>query len=126
MSISQRQFEHLTEMGISLWQHRSQDNNSSESSSPEQTFIQVKLNELSKQQFFSDLLLSIDVSIGEITEQVDHLDLGLFNWFFVDASKQESPIQFQQNSLYTPALEQLSKRPELKKALWQTISQKLL
>ena len=126
MSISQRQFDHLTEMGISLWQHRNQVQAIPNTKITEQSFIHVKLADIAKQQFFGDVLLSIDISIGEVKEHNNHLDLGLFDWFFVDSNQKNEEIHFQQNSLYTPSLAQLSEQPELKQALWKMISEEIL
>lgn len=133
MSINQRQYQQLTEMGISLWQHNPiafkealsvQNNTAHEISYLEQDVD--SLAELTKQTFFTDLLLTFELSIGEITAQKDHLDLGLFNWFFYDEQNKAAPIQCSENKLMSPSIELIRKSPVLKKQLWQTITTTLL
>ena len=119
MSINQHQFEQLTEMGISLWQHRDSQNKTLETHS--QSYLDINLKNLAKQQLFNDILLATGLSIGEINQQGDHLDLGLFNWYFTDKS---SPVEIQwlEQQLITPAIAEISKSPALKKQLWQLLS----
>ena len=85
MSINQRQYQQLTEMGISLWQSNSIAFNNTPSIQTNVEHNISYLNQdieslaaLTKQTFFTDLLLTFELSIGEITAQQDHLDLGLF------------------------------------------------
>ena len=76
MSINQRQYQQLTEMGISLWQHKptafnnispAQRNSENDSHYLKQDI--ESLNILTKQTFFTDLLLMLELSIGEVTAQ---------------------------------------------------------
>lgn len=129
MSINQRQFEQLTEMGISLWQTRNSDN---KQSSPNSNSLYLKqssvtLKKLTEITFFIDILTCFNLSIGEVTPQTDHLDCGLFNWFFSAQINMPTtePIQWCDNKLISPSIELLSKSPALKKQLWQTIMNNL-
>jgi len=133
MSINQKQYQQLTEMGISLWQHRSrafkdystaQNNSEADISYLKQDTKSLDI--LTKQTFFTDLLLTFELSIGEVTAQKDHLDLGLFNWFFYADQNKVSTIQSTNNKLMSPSVELMSKSPALKKQLWQTIMTNLL
>ncbi len=133
MSINQRQYQQLTEMGISLWQHKSTEFQtvlvSKSDSEDKVSYIKQDSNKvelLAKQAFFTDLLLILDLSIGEITANKDHLDLGLFNWFFYTEENKTSPIYYAENKLVTPSIELIRKSPCLKKQLWQTIATHLL
>ncbi|MDX2369668.1 MAG: DNA polymerase III subunit psi [Colwellia sp.] len=133
MSINQRQYQQLTEMGISLWQHRptafqntlSIEHNSEHDISYLEQDIE-SLNTLTKQTFFTDLLLTLELSVGEVTAQKDHLDLGLFNWFFYTDENKASSIHCTDNKLMSPSIELIRKSPALKKQLWQTITTHLL
>ena len=121
MSINQHQFEQLTEMGISLWQHRSGDSQNKSVPTHSNSYLDIDLKNLATQQLFNDVLLATGLSIGEINQQGDHLDLGLFNWYFTDKS---SPVKIQwlEQQLITPAIAEISKSPTLKKQLWQLLS----
>jgi DNA polymerase III psi subunit len=123
MSINQHQFEQLTEMGISLWQHRtSQSVNATPQTQPN-NYLDIDLNELAKQQLFNDILLATGLSIGEISHQDDHLNLGLFNWYFTSVSS-KNEIQWLEQQLITPTIAEISKSPALKKQLWQLLTKK--
>lgn len=122
MSINSHQFEQLTEMGISLWQRKSVDNSNTAEENTDATthkYDEIDLHALSKLQFFNDILLCSGLSIGEVTQQGDHLDLGLFNWFF---DVEQSDIRWTEQQLFTPSMDKVSKSPQLKKQLWQVLS----
>jgi len=126
MGINQRQFDQLTEMGISLWHHRSSEKLVSTHSVPN---ITINLEQLSKIQLFNDILLSLNISIGEVNEQQGLLNLGLINWQFLDnkdKSNNESEITFDNNLLLTPSLDTLSTSITLKRQLWHIITNKIL
>ncbi|MBL4765463.1 MAG: DNA polymerase III subunit psi [Colwellia sp.] len=133
MSINQRQYQQLSEMGISLWQHKPTafQNISSTQNNSEYNIRYLKHNieslaALSKQTFFTDILLALELSIGEVTAQTDHLDLGLFNWFFYADQDKTSSIHCADNKLISPSIELIRKSHALKKQLWQTITTNLL
>lgn len=133
MSINQRQYDQLTEMGISLWQHKAVafDHNSSDEHSAEQknNYIQPNheyLSALAKQTIFTDILLSLGLSIGEVCPKKDHLDLGLFNWYF-NAKEQDIPsIHCTENNLVSPSITLISQSSSLKKQLWLNIINNLI
>ncbi|WP_057830587.1 DNA polymerase III subunit psi [Colwellia sp. TT2012] len=120
MSINQNQFEQLTEMGISLWQSRSRDNKNDTAQDHVQSYLDIDLKDLAKQQLFNDILLAAGLSIGEIKHQGDHLDLGLFNWYFTSKSL-PGEMHWLEQQLITPAIAEISKSPTLKKQLWQIL-----
>lgn len=120
MSINQHQFEQLSEMGISLWQHRTCDSPKDHVQAQSKHYLDIDLKYLASQQVFNDILLAIGLSIGEINHQSDHLDLGLFNWYFTAASHHE--IKWIEQKLFTPSITELSKSPTLKKQLWQLLT----
>jgi hypothetical protein len=121
MSINQHQFEQLTEMGISLWQHRTDETPSDKVALQPKSYLNIKLNDLTSQQLFNDIILAAGLSIGEINYQSDHLNLGLFNWYFTEKSSQNE-IQWLEQQLITPSIAEISKSPALKKQLWQLLS----
>jgi len=136
MTITSRQFEQLTEMGIDLWQSRlscdiedTQQNNFL-AQSPQ------SLTSLTKQKLFSDILHSLNLTIGEVKAQDDHLDIGLFNWYFVDKELNENSIEETtqenaiinciDNKLISPCIETIAQSANLKKQLWHAIANNLL
>lgn len=121
MSINQDQFEQLTEMGISLWQHRTCDVPNDNDGAHPKSYIDIDLNDLASQQLFNDILLALNLSAGEVNHQSDHLDLGLFNWFFT--ARPHNEIQWGEQQLFTPSITEISKSPMLKKQLWQLLTE---
>jgi len=117
MTVTKRQFALLDAMGIKLWCARTTENqeNSAEQELPER--LEIDLEKLKASQLFNDILLSINLSIAEISCQDKSLNLGLFNWIFSSQDK----ISFENNLLITPPLETLATRPTLKSQLWQLI-----
>jgi len=72
MSISSRQFKQLTEMGITLWHPRQAKNTlttiscQKSQASSHKTYDKVDLANLTRSQCFNDILLAMNLSIGEI------------------------------------------------------------
>lgn len=133
MSINQRQFEQLTEMGISLWQRKTvaveQSPSTEHSAQQKNNYIEPNheyLTSLAKQTIFTDILLSLALSIGEVLPKKDHLDLGLFNWYFNAQAQDEPAIHCADNNLVSPSINLISQSPLLKKQLWQTIAKHLV
>ncbi|PKI14206.1 DNA polymerase III subunit psi [Colwellia sp. 12G3] len=124
MSINQHQFEQLTEMGISLWQHRTYEAPNDAVQTQSNNYLDIDLKELANRQLFNDILLATGLSIGEISHQDDHLNLGLFNWYFTSVSSQNQ-IQWLEQQLITPTIAEISKSPALKKQLWQLLTKKI-
>lgn len=121
MSINQHQFEQLTEMGISLWQRRTCDTPSDNVQVQSNYYLDIDLNDLTSQQIFNDILLALNLTVGEINHQRNHLDLGLFNWYFTAAPLDN--IQWSEQQLFTPSITEISKSPMLKKQLWQLLTE---
>lgn len=133
MSINQRQFDQLSEMGISLWQNKSipdvQNALPQGNVKLDENYVRQNdktLSDLIKQTIFVDILQSVDISIGEVNHKNDHIDLGLFNWYFNSKEDGESSIYCDNNNLFSPSVKLISQSPELKKQLWQIIMNNLL
>lgn len=124
MTIDQRQFNHLTEMGISLWQARTEQMSCQDKDTDEENVINIDITELTSNQFFADVLRSLNLSIADLTNKGNHLDIGLFDWYF--NSSKEQPISCQQRKLITPSIHDISHSAQLKKQLWQVIHKHLL
>ena len=122
MAITSRQFEQLSEMGISLWQSRATSNNDTVQADIYLPQSQQSLTALSKETIFTDILLSLNLTIGEITAKNDHLDCGLFDWHFLDKNE----ICYRDNKLFSPDIKLIAQSTQLKKQLWHTISHDLL
>lgn len=133
MPVNQKQFEQLTEMGISLWQHKTSsyehDLTTPKNVVKEDNYIPQDIEtlaDLTTQKIFTDILQSVDVSIGEISANKDHLDLGLFNWYFSAENHDASGLYCTNNNLFSPAITTISKSLELKKKLWLVLANHLL
>jgi len=128
MAITSKQFDQLTEMGISLWQSRGSDNTDNVEKESYQLQNQQSLTALTKQVLFGDILRSLNLTIGEVKAQNDHLDVGLFNWYFIDEKlhKEQLTINCIENKLISPSLEIIAQSASLKRQLWQTIARNLL
>ncbi len=124
MSINQHQFEQLTEMGITLWQHRTSGTPSDKIATQPKGYLNIDLKDLASQQLFNDIVLAAGLSIGEINHQSDHLNLGLFNWYFTEKSS-TNEIQWLEQQLFTPSITEISKSPVLKKQLWQLLTKQI-
>lgn len=136
MSIDQRQFEQLSEMGIKLWQRRdlsaqTNSNPLNQSNTPNSTqsntkkiYQKINLATLADNQCFNDILQAFNLTLGEISQQADHLDLGLLNWYFIEnEASNDIQITCLNNKLVTPAIHVIANSVKLKKQLWQIISQ---
>ena len=133
MSISQRQFDQLTEMGISLWQKKTLadehtpsttvNNQKTDNFLEQNDTILASITEL---KLFHDILRLLEISVGEVHHKNDHLDLGLFNWYFYAQDHTQPSINCKKNNLFSPSLQQIKESPELKKQLWLTIMNNLI
>lgn len=123
MITNAKQFNYLNAMGIGIWQQKDnpdvQQTNDESDKDCTENCLTVNLDKLCEQQLFIDLLQSLNVSLDQITLNKDHsLNIGLFNWQFT----QNPHSQYQNNTLTTPAIEQLEQTPQLKRQLWQLLS----
>ncbi len=121
MSINQKQFEHLTEMGISLWQRRTQQASNKNQAKNVSNYLAVDLTELAKKQLFTDIVLAAGLTIGEVKVKEDHVDLGLFNWYFT-TEQSTTKLIWQEQQLFTPAIDIISQSSSLKRQLWGILS----
>ncbi len=140
MAITSRQFEQLTEMGISLWQSRTHRCVDDSKQISYQVQSQQNLTTLTKNKLFNDILHSLNLTVGDVTVQGDHLDIGLFNWYFVNEnidknskenqteaiSQEKNSINCINNKLISPNIETIAQSSLLKKQLWHTIAKNLL
>jgi len=124
MTITQRQFNHLNEMGVMVWQRKAPV--SVEANKQNDTTIQNRVpidnNVLTQYNLLTDIFQCLALSVGEVTIEENMINLGLFNWQFIDTET----ITFSQNTLTTPALDTLINNSAFKKALWATIQQEVL
>jgi len=133
MTINSQHFEQLTEMGISLWQSRQDDVVSKSEVSRYIPQSETDLTKLHNDILFNDILLCLGITIGEVSVKADHLDAGIFNWYFTQRSTEQvvgtvnSPaIHSEKSNLFTPELTTIAQSPALKKQLWQTLTKHLL
>lgn len=121
MPINAKQFAYLTEMDIPLWQRKSlvdTDSQSSTSENEQKSMLNVSFESFSESQIFVDTLTSLSLSIDDVSWKDDHLDLGLFNWYFHDSDT----IHYQQGNLKTPIFDHIKQSHFLKKQLWSTFN----
>ncbi|MFT5756176.1 MAG: DNA polymerase III psi subunit [Alteromonadaceae bacterium] len=114
MSINHRQFTILQEMGIPLWQ---QKKSSIVDNSPNVLDIDIKT--LSQYHLFNDILLSLGLSLGEISCEKNQISLGLLNWQF----SEQNNISIDNNILITPEIKNIQQSPQLKAQLWQQLQE---
>lgn len=133
MSITSRQFEQLSAMGINLWQKKMHKQVDKVTAKSPQVYAKPNLTDLAKQLIFNDILLSLNLSISDVNAQHDHLDVGLFNWYFcanhlsqTTDNSHKTAIGFVDNKLFSPSIETIAASTILKKQLWQTIAGNLL
>lgn len=125
MTITKRQFNHLSEMGINVWQQRSASNTlkaDETESTLQAAIISIDENSLTQQTLFTDILQCLDLSLGEVTFENNLINLGLFNWQFIETDT----ISFTHNTLSTPAINAFITNNSLKKELWVTIQKEVL
>lgn len=121
MTINQRQFTQLKEMGIELWQRRelAEETAPNLNKIEQHSIIDVDLGKLVSQTLFSDILLCFQISPVEVSQNGQQLNLGLFNWQFSEGNT----ISVKNNTLTTPAIAEIQNDPELKATLWLTLNQ---
>ncbi|MCO4797947.1 MAG: DNA polymerase III subunit psi [Colwelliaceae bacterium] len=121
MSITTRQLSHLKEMGIGLWQRKSlTDPNQSKKQKPtKDSNIEQVSEEIINQIIFKDILLALTIEPVDISWEATHINLGLFNWQFVDNDN----ITFDKNILTTPSIQSITQSLSIKRKLWQIIIQ---
>jgi DNA polymerase III psi subunit len=117
MTISKRQFSHLQAMGIELWQLKKSANNENQNNNVDH--LDIELSALIETKIFTDILKSLDLSIGEVTCANNILSLGLLTWAF----SKESDISLTQHHLVTPTFHVLKDSAQLKQALWQKLQE---
>lgn len=127
MTITERQFNHLNEIGINVWLQRNTSSSTEDidiqSKNTSQTAIlPIDSNLLTQHIVFTDVLQSIDTSIGEVTIENNIINLGLFNWQFIETDS----IIFANSTLSTPVITTIENSVKLKKELWKTLQQKVL
>ncbi|GHE87700.1 DNA polymerase III subunit psi [Thalassotalea profundi] len=115
MITNAKQFSYLNAMGIDIWQQKHTDVEKDAG----QSHLVIDLDKLCKQQLFIDLIQSLNITLDQITLKSEHcLNLGLINWQF----SENNQTNYENNTLTTPAIEQLVEQPKLKRQLWQLLS----
>lgn len=124
MTVTQKQYSQLAEMGINVWKSRAEPKNSDviNELSENSCVIEITAESLVSQRIFLDVLRSVNCEIGDINVTHNTIDLGLINWQFSSVQS----ISFEHNVLTTPELSQISASLELKRSLWNTLNQKVL
>lgn len=127
MTITKRQFNHLSKMGIDVWQQRNTPESPETSETDNTNTLQaialpIDSNTLTQHIMFTDILQCLELSIGEIIIENNIINLGLFNWQFTNTDI----ISFAHNTLSTPDINTFITRKNLKKDLWITIQQEIL
>ena len=140
MSISRQHFDALNAMGITLWQQKAPyiaeeaapstdvQSISHPKSASKPQYLAIDFPTLEKVPLFLDILISLDLSLGEIKTTETTIDLGFINWHFHDMetgekAQDETSITLIDGNLTTPTIEQIAESPVLKKALWAHIAE---
>lgn len=121
MTVSTRQFNHLKEMDIALWQRKSFVNSvvTELETANKNITSDLSIGDVVNQQIFQDILRAFSLKTVDISWQKSHIDLGVFNWEFID----DDHVSFDKNTLTTPTIAIIGQSSVLKKQLWQTIIQ---
>lgn len=113
-------------MGITLWQRKNLENTtitSIENINSEEPIKnitgEISADEVTNQQLFQDILRALSIQKSDLSWQKTHIDLGLFNWQFLDSTT----INYEKSTLTTPSIQKISQSKAIKKQLWQTILQ---
>lgn len=137
MSLSAKQQFYLQEMGINLWQRKTEvvkDLEYSEDKDSENQIISKENNIVSKQPSlapiaieqlqtsiaFQDILLALSIDPADITVKNNVIACGQVHWQF---SPDSEHISIENNRLTTPVIEALKISPRLKAKLWQQLQQ---
>lgn len=139
MTLNNRQFVLLNAMDIPLWASKNRVSNKNQVApkstadtqkveqeqikherQPSQVAFNIDL--LSKNKLFIDILLSMKLTISNVSLENNHLNLGTFIWQFNEINQ----VTFQQNTLSTPSLQTLAQSLTLKKELWQIIKSHII
>ena len=124
MTITNRQFTLLNAMNIPLWAAKNRTAIVKKQQEPAKNNSQASLNvdTLSQNKLFIDILLSMKLTITDVSLSNNSLMLGRFSWVFTDTDQ----VTFQQALLSTPHLKQLAKSLPLKKQLWEIIQKEII
>ena len=126
MPLSRQQFDHLSAIGIELWQRKVSTATTNQQGSEAEAInlAQLDRSTLSSSSLLSDILQSIGVDKADIQFHQSHIDLGLINWQF--STDSTSGCQFQHQCLTTPELKDIAATPALKRQLWQLFTDQQL
>lgn len=127
MTISKRQFELLHAMNIPLWVSKPSNTVPLAKTNNEKTTGDgvIDLATLVGNQLFNDILITIGLSSTNAVLDANHknsVQVGEIYWQFSD----KDIIDFNNNHLIIPSLQQLETSPRLKRQLWQLIIDKEL
>ncbi len=114
MTISQRQYDILNEIGIDLWQAKTSSKHKHVNCAE---ISKVDYEQLVQTQLFQDILMAMNIDADQHQLVSGHIDLGLINWHF----SQENTCYYQDQLLVTPSLDDIKHSSQLKRQLWQTI-----
>ncbi|WP_284206677.1 DNA polymerase III subunit psi [Thalassotalea eurytherma] len=116
MTISQRQYDILNEIGIDLWQAKTSTKQKHVSYAE---ISKIDYEQLVQTQLFQDILMAMNIDTDQHQLVSGHIDLGLINWQF----SQENTCYYQDQLLVTPSLDDIKQSSQLKRQLWQTINE---
>ncbi|GHG03462.1 DNA polymerase III subunit psi [Thalassotalea marina] len=114
---SQKHFNYLQEMGVSLWRRRVLDTSidTIKANNQQASSLQINVADLLTQTLFTDILLVLSIEPSTV-KQIDQatINLGDFQWQFCE----QNTFSFSQQQLTTPVLNELT-TPANKRALYQ-------
>lgn len=111
MTLSSKQFDTLSAMGISLWQSKNTPTNVSTNTT---TALTIDKTKLQQSKLFSDILLSLNYNFADIEINPTTIEFSDFSWQFTNNKE----LSFKQQRLITPTLETLAHSSALKQQLW--------
>ena len=122
MTISKRQFTQLSAMGIPLWKSCQTTESSPVSNLDTENQLPIDWPAIKNTTLFHDIINCVGISIGEVSLSGHGMNIGLLTWHF----SPHPSIALKNNLLTTPDLDAIANSPQLKRALWQTLSKEVL
>lgn len=117
MALSDKQFNYLAEMGISLWQQKSPQNKDSVTDSEVGNYLPVANADIESSCLFNDIILALSLNKGDYTINKQMIQFEFFDWLFTE----QQHFSYKNNQLITPSLSIISHSTELKKNLWKQL-----
>lgn len=117
MALTAKQFNYLNEMGISLWQQKTSQNEAKKAKLVQSRQLTIDLVTLKNSQLFQDVLTYFQLSEGEFKVSDNRIQFDFFDWCF----SLQNTVSYANHQLITPEVTSIAQSVTLKKQLWQQL-----